>query len=257
MPKRQKPKYSKEVMERRMKFARKVVSMSRARLDSHIALEMDGVIISKAPENATDRSNFVRHGEDHEWRKKGEAYSPELAGKDEYPKQVPLARAIPLWGGCSSKGFAVVAFHARKKFTTEEWVKVVNSGKLRRAIKQLRPPGDNGPFNVICDNEGFLEAPASEKAHAKAKVRLWAIPPRSPDLNPVERFWSYLRRRLRAMELKDFLAEKPVLTKAQYKVRIRNLVKTKKAQTVAASCAGGLRKVCQIVIRKKCAASGK
>ena len=110
---------------------------------------------------------------------------------------------------------------------------------------------------VICDNEGFLEVPASEKAHAKAKVKLWPIPPRSPDLNPVERFWSYLRRRLRAMELKDFLAKKPVLTKAQYKVRVQNPVKTKKVQTAAANCALGLRKMCQIVIRKKGAASGK
>ena len=218
---------------------------------------MDGAVLSKAPEDPIARENFVRHGDDHEWRKEGEAYSPELSGRDDYPKQVPLARAVPLWGGCSSKGFAVVAFHPRKKFKTEEWVKLVKSGRLTKAIKQLRPPGDKGPFNVICDNEGFLEASESAKAHAKAKVRLWPIPPRSPDLNPVERFWSYLRRRLRAMEMKDFVANKPVLTKAQYKVRVQNLLKTKKVQTAAANCALGLRKVCQIVIRKKGAASGK
>ena len=43
------------------------------------------------------------------------------------------------------------------------------------------------------------------------------IPPRSTDLRPVEKFWSWLRRKLRAMDLKDAVAKRPVLGKMAYK----------------------------------------
>ena len=105
------------------------------------------------------------------WRKPSESFLPKLAGDDDYPKQVPLSRAVPLWGGCSTNGFAVVLFHDRKKLTTAEWVSAVNAGKLVGAIKQLKPAQKRGPWRVICDNEGFLQAADATRAHQKVSVR--------------------------------------------------------------------------------------
>ena len=50
---------------------------------------------------------------------------------------------------------------------------------------------------------------------------------KSPDCNPVERFWAWLRKRLRAMDLKDAVAKRLVLGKSVYKARVRNLLSFK------------------------------
>ena len=119
------------------------------------------------------------------WRLPTEACSPELAGHSEYAKQVPLDRAVPLWGGVSAGGFAAVLVHSNKKLTDEEWAGAVDSGRLRNAIRSLDPVRPHGPWWALCDNEAFMRAPLATAAHRRLGVQLWQIPPRSPDLNPV------------------------------------------------------------------------
>ena len=85
-------------------------------------------------------------------------------------------------------------------------------------------------------------------------MTLLRIPAKSPDLNPVERFWAWLRKRLRALDLADAVAKRPVLGKTAYKARVQR-VKGQKAQRVAANCAISLRKKCREVVLKKGAAS--
>ena len=102
---------------------------------------------------------------------------------------------------------------------------------------------------MLTDNESFLRAPASRAAHGKVSVRLWGIPPGSPDLNPVEKFWSWLRRRLVALDLRDLKKRRVALGRAAFKLRVQSICRSQKAQRVAASCALGLKKVCREVIR--------
>ena len=190
------------------------------------------------------------------WRKPSEVSKAELGGKGDYHNQVPLNKAVLLWGGCSQKGFAVVAFHKRKKLKVEGWTKAVAGGKLVAAIKALKPDRKTGPWDVLCDNEGFMKAKASTQACKAAKVKLWHVPPRSPDLNPVEGFWGWLKRKLRKMDMDDALKRRPALGKMTYTARVRKVVKSKKAQTVAANFAKRLRKVCRAVVQQKGAATG-
>ena len=70
-------------------------------------------------------------------------------------------------------------------------------------------------------------------------------------MNPVEKFWSWLRRKLRALDLEDAVKRRPVLTKAQYIQRVRRVVATKSAQAAAKNIALGLKKVCKEVVSKK------
>jgi hypothetical protein len=86
-------------------------------------------------------------------------------------------------------------------------------------------------------------------------VTLWKIPAKSPDLNPVERFWAWLRKKLRSMDLADAMAKRRVLGRTAYTARVRRVATSKTAQRVAAACARGLRKVCQEVVAKKGAAT--
>ena len=94
-------------------------------------------------------------------------------------------------------------------------------------------PGQRGPWRIICDNESFLFAEDSAKAHKKALVKFIRIPAKSPDLNPVERFWSWARRALTQLDLNDLVKGRPVPGRTAYKERARRLLKSPKAQTVS------------------------
>ena len=107
---------------------------------------------------------------------------------------------------------------------------------------------------MLCDNGQFLTSAVAQAAHRRVNIKLWHVPPHSPDLNPVERFWSWLRRKLRAMGLKDATLGRRVLSKASYKARVVRLLRTQKAQSVAAHVAKGLPKACRAVIRGRGAA---
>ena len=80
-------------------------------------------------------------------------------------------------------------------------------------------------------------------------------PPRSPDLNPVERIWAWLRKALRSRDQADLAAKRPALTKTAFKARVQAICKTKRAQKVAKKLARMLRTVCQDVVAKQGAAS--
>jgi hypothetical protein len=206
--------YMLAILAARLAFAKKVAALSAAQLRERLSLAMDGVVLGLPPTNPIDRENYCRHGDAHMWRKRSEAANPDLAGGSKYGDQLPLARALPLWGGVSEGGFAVVAIHENKKMTADEFVEVVRKGKLTDAIRKLNPIKPDGPWFALCDNESFLrKAKATKEAVAEQGVSLWHIPPRSPDLNPVEKCWAWLRRELRRLDLQDLSKKKRPLSK--------------------------------------------
>ena len=79
----------------------------------------------------------------------------------------------------------------------------------------------------------------------------------SCDSDVSEKFWAWLRSRLRAMDLRDAVAKRSVLCKTAYRARVRRLCQTKKAQKVAGNHARALKGVCRIILQKKGAHSGK
>lgn len=256
LPRTQKPKHSKEAMAARVAFAQEVLSMSRRQLRAKLGMAMDGVVLGMPPSDPTDRANHCRIGDMHMWQKRGEQEDPKLAGGGKFGKQIPLARAVALWGGVSASGFQIVLMHDRKKLTSQTWAaQAVDSGKLKDALKALNPQKPAGPWTVLCDNESFLRAPASREAHRKAKVSLWQIPAKSPDLNPVEKFWGWLRKELRMADLKDLVAKRPALGKIAYRRRVKNICRSQRAQRVARNIALGLKRVCREVVKKKGAAT--
>ena len=240
----------------RLAFANAVLRMSNPELREKYSMGMDGTVIPLPPRDQTERMNFCKNDDEFMWRKASESFKADLAGDDPYPKQLPLSRALPLWGGISAGGFAVVSFHKQKKFDAKEWVQVVDQGGLTDAVKQLGPVNKKGPWHVLCDNESFLTAKLSTQAYKRSKVKLWRIPAKSPDLNPIERFWSHLKKHLRKMDLADALKGRPVLGKTAYKQRVRRVVATKKMQDIAKKCALSLKKVCREVVKQKGKATG-
>lgn len=254
MPRSQKRKYSKEEREVRERFARAVLRLSKESLRLKMAMSLDGVVLSMPPVAEIERFNYCWGGFGHMWRKASEANSPPLAGADAYEKQVPLSRAIPLWGGCSEDGFEVVLWHERKKVDNETWSTAVREGKLTDALRKINPQRRRGPWTVLCDNESFLRHRRSMVAYALKNVDLWEVPPKSPDLNPIEMFWAWARRELRLRDLEDLRKKRPPLGKTAYRVRVKTLFRSQKAQTVAKQCAMKMRSKCKAVLNNAGAA---
>ena len=74
-------------------------------------------------------------------------------------------------------------------------------------------------------------------------------------MNPVEKFWSWLRRELRRRDLRDYQQKKACLTKVQYIARVKKVLQTRKAQQVAGRISAGFRKTCKEVAKKAGAAT--
>ena len=250
LPKAQKPAVD-HGLQKRVKFAKASLRMSKAELQATFAFYMDGVVLSRPPTNPSERTNLCKQGITHMHRKKSERAQPDLAGDDLYSGQIPAARCVPIWGGIGHGGCAVVAFHRRRNITGGEWLKAVKGGKLKKAIASVRPARRHGPWKVVCDGERFLWSKSSRKACADCNVTLWQLPPKSPDMNPVERFWGWLRKQLLLKDLADLQARRPVLSPTAYKARVRGIMRTKMASTRAAKFVGDFRRVCKAVVNKK------
>jgi transposase len=255
LPRAQKRKYTAADMALREAFGRRVMRMSKAQLRTELGLAIDGVVLEMPPAGDVERWNHCMAGETNMWRKPGETALPELAGDDPYSTQVPITRAVPFWGGISEGGCGPIVFHNSRKCTPDEWVDAVKDGSLGGLLRRLNPRIKDRPWRVLCDGEHFLHSKEARSAHELRNVSLWKIPPRSPDLNPIEKFWSWLRRELRRRDLQDYQMQKPCLSKPQYIARVKQVLQTAKAQRVASRIAAGLRKVCKEVVEKEGAAA--
>ena len=249
-----KPKFDQDQKKARLAFAKQALTMTQAQLDKHVTMSMDGVVLTVPPNKPVDRENFCKVGLTHVWRKEDEEHTEDLAGGTKYDKQFKGSRAVPLWGGIGPGGFGLVMFHERRKVNQSEWSAAVDSGNLLQACKACRPDRERGPWRLLCDNESFLNAPQSRAAHRRAGVQLWQIPQRSPDLNPVEMYWAWLRKRLREMDLDDLNKKRPPVGKIALKARVRSLLKSDKAKAVAQKCWGKFRAKCAMVVKKRGAA---
>ena len=163
---------------------------------------------------------------------------------------------MPLWGAISLNGFQEIVVHRSKKLTVDEWAGVVRSGKLTAAARKLQPGPRSGPWKMLCDNEKFLKSKPRRKEYKAKSMKMIHIPQRSLDLNPIEQFWSHLRRELRRKDNRDLLAKRAPLGKMAYRARVRATLRSRKMQNVAKACAARFLKTCKKVVKNRGAHSG-
>ena len=205
-----KPKYTAPERAIRVAFAERISC-------EKVHLCLDGVVFTVPPKGPAERENYCKADVSRVWRRPDEHDLPELAGYDNYAKQVPTSRIVPLWGGVRREGFASVLWHGARKTDQFEWAKAVQDGKLLCALKKVNPETHRPPWKILCDNERFLRARESIKAYRPCKIELLKLPSKSPDLNPVEKMWGWARKKLRRMDLADLKARRPVLAKIAYR----------------------------------------
>ena len=251
LPRDQKPRYNKKERFVRVNFAKRFEDCSVEELAEEVHICLDGVVITKPPEGMIDRENYVHSDIPKVWRRHDEHDLPALQGHDKYKKQVPKARMIPLWGGLGPGGFATVLWHDERKTDSEEWSAMVRAGELTEALKAVNPGKRTGPWEVLCDNESFLDHDDSVRAYRRPRIALLHIPPKSPDLNPVEKFWGWVRKQVHIMDLADLRAGRPVPSKKDYQLRLKRLLRSQRAQQVARNFYGNLVTVSKRIVKRK------
>ena len=93
------------------------------------------------------------------------------------------------------------------------------------------------------------------RAYRAKHVDLWSVPAKSPDLNPVEMFWGWLRKKLREMDLADMQKKRRPMGKTAYTMRVKSVMRSQKAQAVAKNIAKRFQKACKQVVARKGAAA--
>jgi hypothetical protein len=128
LPRRRRPKYSAKEKAKRVAWCKETLDLSDEELQKKLALSIDGVVLTVPPEDLVDRHNHCWHGETHVYRTKAEGNSTQFDRKKDYNPQVPANKCLPLWGGISFHGFAVLTWHPSRKLNSEQWEKVLRSG---------------------------------------------------------------------------------------------------------------------------------
>ena len=108
-----------------------------------------------------------------------------------------------------------------------------------------------GPWLLLIDGEHFLTSAPAKAAYKKMEIEVLKIPPRSPDCNPIEKFWGWLRRELKTRDLTDLQKKRKPLGKTAYRQRVRAVLRQKKTQEVAKRFAGDMVRVCKAVVKAK------
>ena len=250
LPRCQKRKYNKEYRVKRLALVNKLLRMGKKLWTECVLASIDGSVLSRAPSDPVDRHNHCFHGISHMYRKKSEAAKPSLAGEDPFADQVPLDHSLPIWAGISPLGVQELVIHPTKKCQVDEWVAAVHSDKMKAMTKRLQPKAKR-PFVLHCDGERFLTAKASKAAYKKVGVELLTIPRKSPDLNPIEKFWGWLKKELRMRDLADLQKKRKPLGQTAFKARVRSVLRAKRTQTVAGNFAKDLLRVCRAVKKAK------
>jgi transposase len=74
-----------------------------------------------------------------------------------------------------------------------------NTDLFNMWLKDFLIPELNPGQAVIMDNAAFHKSQETKRLIEEAGCRLLFLPPYSPDLNPIERFWANLKKKVRGL----------------------------------------------------------
>lgn len=123
-------------------------------------------------ESGIDRADYKSRG----WGKKGEVLLGKISGKRYVRTNIVAAQ-------CGKKILAPMTF-----------IGSCNTELFVVWIEKMLVPELRAGQTIVMDNASFHKSPVIKELIEKAGCKLVYLPPYSPDLNPIEKFWANLKR---------------------------------------------------------------
>lgn len=197
-------------LQKRVKFSRKILKKNLLLQfwTEGIAMYLDGVGFEY-------KSNPFDHAKNlgaREWRlrKEGLAYQCTSKGAKEGKKYVKFMVGISHGAGvvlCQPLDRCISGQYFAEMIETNIADALRNSGKTSNRILQDGDPSQNSKM--------------AKRAMDRANIKLFAIPPRSPDLNPIENLFNQIRTMIKKDSMKNVIMKE---SREQFTVRVKQLL---------------------------------
>jgi transposase len=106
----------------------------------------------------------------------------------------------------------IIAGYVNKRTIAECMYKVnTDTEFFNKWIEEFLIPELKPGQVIVMDNATFHKNKRTQELIERAGYRLIYLPPYSPDLNPIERFWSWLKRKIRSI-MSNFTSLEEVLS---------------------------------------------
>lgn len=170
---------------------------------------------------------FGRNYRHHVWRKDGEAYLP----KNTVPTVKFGGGNIMIWGCFSAKGVGNISL-IDGRMNAANYQSILENN-LTTSVEKLELPGD---WIFQQDNDPKHTARSTKKWFADRNVHVMEWPSQSPDLNPIENLWRYLKIQIKKRSPTNIENLKVVCQEEWYKIPVsicKSLVETYRNRLVS------------------------
>ena len=196
---REKPILSEDDVKSRLEFARAHKDKTPLWWNSHVHSYIDGKHF-KVYLNGTERLIAAQHATYGAYRKPGKGLHGAYVKPKKTLKRNTGAASCLVMAGIGGGKTMMWHYIDKSRWNGAEAANMY-TGPLTRALKRQWPASRK--WHVLEDNDptGFKSG-AAVRAKAEAGIQVFALPPRSPDLNPCDyALWTEINRRMRKQEM--------------------------------------------------------
>lgn len=175
--------------------------------NKHIAIYLDG----KGFQYKTKPLDQARAPSACEWKKKNEGLNFNCTAKGQKE-------------GCVNVNFMVGISYTKGVVLCEHYQKSITGQKMEDIIKNAMPDAleksiDPNGRRILQDGCPRQNCKKAKKAFEEIEALIFKIPPRSPDLNPIENFFHLVTKKLKRQVIENKIEAE---TKAEFKERVKN-----------------------------------